>query len=57
MAWLGRGHFTRLTAPIPEYAARDEDRERALEFAGSVSGVRTGEDDLCILEVDPCCVP
>jgi len=35
------------------YAARDEDRERALELAGS-DRVRTVEDDMCTLEVDPC---
>ncbi len=31
------------------------DRKQALELAGSVSGVRTVGDDICILEVDPCC--
>lgn len=39
------------------YAARHQDRERALELAGSVSGVRIVEDDMCTLEVDPCGVP
>jgi len=39
------------------YAARDQDRERAVELAGSVSGVRIVEDDMCTLEVHPCCVP
>ncbi len=45
------------TVWLSGHAARDEDRKRALELAGSVSGVRTVEDDLCILEVDPCCFP
>jgi hypothetical protein len=35
------------------YATRDEDREPALELAGS-DRVRTVEDDMCTLEVDPC---
>ena len=43
VAWLGRGHFTRLTAPIPEYAARDEDRERALESPGPCRGCEPGK--------------
>jgi osmotically-inducible protein OsmY len=45
------------TVWLSGYAARDEDRERALELAGSISGVRKVENDMCILEVDQGCFP
>jgi len=46
------GHRGRRRVALSGYAARDEDRERALQLAGSVSGVRLVEDDMCTLEVD-----
>ncbi|MGH8575223.1 MAG: BON domain-containing protein [Gammaproteobacteria bacterium] len=66
--WLARGHSTAEqflgevaievatwegAVRLSGYAARDEDRERALDLAGFVSGVQTVEDDMCILDVDP----
>lgn len=45
------------TVWLSGYVVREEDRARALELAQSVEGVEAVQNGICVLDVEPGCVP